>query len=267
MIERRAASTGRSTSTAPSTSTERATSTGCAVSTALKDLVDGPPHLLDVVHRSSRAWQLADASGRVVASLVTREAIRLPHSGVVTSLPGRASHVVVGAGSWSVGGARLRVSRWWSPARPSLPGLASLIDDRAVAELTKHWRAHLGQGAGLTPYADDVVCGALVTMLAARHRCAKPLAAAVTGANLESATTATSAALLRAAAKGYCIDQVAAYLTARARRVESGGPELAEVQRCRADLEQVGHSSGQGLLEGIHLLLHAPPAAGSRVAA
>jgi hypothetical protein len=150
----------------------------------LEQLVDGPLQVLEVVHRSSGAWQLADASGRIAACLVTRDAIRLPNSAVVTSLPGPASHVVVGAGSWSVGGSRFKVIRWWSPARPWLPGLASLVDDRAAAEMTTHWRAHLGQGGGLTPYADDVVCGALVALVAARHHRAAALAAAVAEANL-----------------------------------------------------------------------------------
>jgi hypothetical protein len=186
----------------------------------------------------------------------------------VTSLPGPASHVVVGAGSWSVGGSRFKVIRWWSPARPWLPGLASLVDDRAAAEMTTHWRAHLGQGGGLTPYADDVVCGALVALVAARHHRASALTAAVTEANLETATTATSAALLRTAAQGYCIDPVAAYLATRKRRAEFGGLELAhQMERCRADLEQVGHSSGRGLIEGIDLLLGAPPGTDGRVAA
>ena len=105
----------------------------------------------------------------------------------------------------------------------------------------------LGAGPGLTPYADDVLCGMLVALRAAGHHQAERWSAIVAAAALEQRTTATSAALLRLAAGGWCIDQVADYLTA----VASG----CGVEAAARELRQVGDSSGRGLIEGITALV------------
>ena len=70
---------------------------------------------------------------------------------------------------------------------------------------------------GLTPYADDVICGALVTLRATGHPAWPRLAQDIAGADLERATTATSAALLRTACEGWCIDELADLLRCLAR--------------------------------------------------
>ena len=142
---------------------------------------------------------------------------------------------------------RLDVTRWWSPPRPRLTGLGLVIDDAGVETMLREWRGRLGRGAGLTPYADDVLCGALVTLLAVGHLSGAELAGVVAATDLEAATTATSAALLRSATTGRCIDQLAGYLAALAGDVD-------ELRRRRSALEAVGNSSGRGLVEGVRLI-------------
>ncbi len=144
-------------------------------------------------------------------------------------------------------GKRLPVRRWWRPAKPRLPALRRRLRDDVVSQTCRQWRSSLGRGEGLTPYADDVLCGTLATMQAAGHPQAGPLAREIAAAPLEELTTAASAGLLRQAAAGWCLDEVAAVLTAHTTR---GG--LTAALAC---LEQIGHSSGSGLSEGIHNVL------------
>ncbi|MGH3447044.1 MAG: hypothetical protein ACRDP4_05415, partial [Nocardioidaceae bacterium] len=56
-------------------------------STICLPLLDAPRRELTVAHRGSTAWQLADISGRVVACVSTPDAVRLPHTLIVPSLP------------------------------------------------------------------------------------------------------------------------------------------------------------------------------------
>jgi hypothetical protein len=105
----------------------------------------------------------------------------------------------------------------------------------------------------LTPYDDDVLLAGLVTLRAAGSPHGARLADLVAVADLEAATTATSAALLRYAADGWCLDELAAYLTARAR---------GDADRCArsADaLARVGHSSGRGMLAGVRRVIGPGP--------
>jgi hypothetical protein len=224
--------------------------TGCAASTALAPMVDGPPRPLVVAHGSSTGWQLVDASGRVVACLLSPRSLRLPHGIVVSSpLPdARPAPVWLGAGRLRMGDDEHRVARWWRPAEPRHTDLQDRIDERAAAVVLRTWRSRLGAGDGLTPYADDVICGALITLLATGHPVGAELAAAVDAADLEVATTATSAGLLRQAAHGRCIDALAGYLASLTR-------DEAVRDRCLAMLEEVGHSSGRGMAEGVHSVL------------
>lgn len=101
----------------------------------------------------------------------------------------------------------------------------------------------LGAGPGLTPYADDVLCGMLVALRAAGHHQAERWSAIVAAAALEQRTTATSAALVRLAADGWCIDPLADHLNA----IATG----CAVENSARALGRVGHSSGHGLLEGV----------------
>ena len=147
-----------------------------------------------------------------------------------------------------VGSDRHTVTRWWVPASPHHPGLLRLVDDDAAAATARHWRQQVGEGPGLTPYADDVLVGTLVTLLAAGHPVAASLAADVAAAPLERLTTAASAGLLRQAARGVCLDELAAVLAAYA---GEGGDRTAVVDVAERRLLAVGHSSGRGLLRGV----------------
>jgi hypothetical protein len=224
----------------------------CVASEMLAPLLDAPRQRLRIAHRSPDAWQLAESSGRVVACIALPGAVRFPHAFLVpTGLPtGRSETVVVGEGELVVDGMRLGVTRWWSPPRPRLTRFGLAVDDVAAETMLRGWRDRLGTGAGLTPYADDVLCGAVVTLLAVGHPAGTELARAVDATDLEAATTATSAALLRSATTGRCIDQLAGYLGALT-------GDVHELRRRRSALEAVGQSSGRGLVEGVRRILRA----------
>jgi hypothetical protein len=175
-------------------------------------------------------------------------AVRLPHVVVVPSLPSGSSPVSVGDGTLGWGDWQQRVSRWWQPARPTEPLLSRRLSEEAVADFTASWSRDIGRGEGLTPYADDVICGALVLLRAAAHPSADTLAEQMRGIDLEQRTTATSAALLRQAADGWCIDQLANYLS----HLATGLGHSRDVVRA---LLAVGHSSGAGLLAGVRRLI------------
>lgn len=216
-------------------------------STLCAPLIDGPPQRLRVAHRSRLAWQLADENDLVVASVVSPGAVRLPNAFLLSggfAAAGTSPPLWVGDGTLEWHGVRLRVARWWRPARPRLSALRPRVRLDAAVALTRGWRRLLGRGAGLTPYGDDVLCGALVALHAAGHPLAADWSADVLATPLETLTTATSAGLLRLAAEGWCIDEAAAYLTSA-----SGGIGLEEAT---AGLLAVGHSSGRGLIDGIH---------------
>jgi Protein of unknown function (DUF2877) len=216
-------------------------------------LLDGPSQPLQVVHRSRAAYQLADRHGKVRLCLATATAVRLPYSVTVRRLPDGSEGGAIGDGRLAWGGHTYRVARWWTPARPDHPTLRRRVRCGPVDNLVRTWRHRLGRGVGLTPYDDDVTCGALVTLHAARDPRATGLSREVLCTPLEQATTATSAALLRAAAGGWCIDAVAAYLASLA----AEKPASAET----AALLDVGASSGHGLLEGMTRVCGAAPTA------
>jgi hypothetical protein len=223
-------------------------------SALLAPLVDGPVQTLDVVHRSRSAWQLADARGRVVLSVITASAIRLPHAAVVPSFPTGSSPISAGGGSLGWDGSRITVARWFAPARPILPSLYDRLDPAAVAAFARRWPASIGRGDGLTPYEDDIVCGGLIALRAAGHPAAEGIAWQIDESPLEGQTTAVSAALLRTAARGYCIDPLADFLASVAR--DDGSTErAASCHRARRSLLAVGHSSGHGLAAGVLGLL------------
>jgi Protein of unknown function (DUF2877) len=228
-------------------------------SALLARLLDGPSRSLHVVHRSRAAWQLADDTGRAVVCVITPGAVRLPHAAVVPSFPRGSSPISAGGGTLVWDGSRTPVARWFTPARPDLPTLYDRLDPAAVEALARRWPESIGSGDGLTPYRDDVVCGALVTLHAAGHPAAAALAAAVDKAPLERWTTALSAALLRHAAAGYCIDALARYLASIA-VPHAADPDAAAGERreAHAALLAVGHSSGHGLAAGVATMLGYP---------
>jgi hypothetical protein len=194
----------------------------------------------------------------------------------------------VGGGVLSIGGADgragssgaavFRASRWWRPPRPRglgavaparLAGAVRWLTGRvadpldalgraAVADLVEALAAGerpgpavsrlLGRGPGLTPTGDDVLAGALVTLSALGSPLTAMLGHAVLAA-APDATTAVSAGLLRRAAAGECIPQLADVLSA----VGDGGPDAAAgaLPRAAGALLAVGHCSGAGLLHGV----------------
>jgi hypothetical protein len=224
--------------------------------------LDGPVRSLAVSHRSRLAWSLADAEGRVAFCVMFPGAVRLPGACAVAPQAGQStpsskpmstpSSLSVGDGLLAWGddedpdAVRLRVARWWRPARPDPRDHAVLADDvdpASVRRLASTWPDLLGRGPGLTPYADDVLCGALVALRATGHSSMTDLALVIAGSELERSTTATSASLLRTACEGWCIDELADLLHALARDEDS--------MPARAALLRVGSSSGRGLVEGV----------------
>jgi hypothetical protein len=226
-------------------------------SALLAPVIDGPTQTLQVLHRSHAAWQLADARGRVVLCVISPQAIRLPHAAVVPSFPRGSSPISAGGGSLGWDGSRIKVARWFEPARPILPSLNDRLDPDAVGAFARRWPEKIGRGDGLTPYDDDVVCGGLVALSAAGHPAAAAIADEIDGADLERQTTALSAALLRMAARGYCIDALADFLTALSTEFtwSADPPDQVAIAEARTSLLEVGHSSGRGLSEGVVRLL------------
>ena len=125
------------------------------------------------------------------------------------------------------------------PDRPLADGDAKPLAD-AVRRL-------VGLGPGLTPAGDDVLAGALVA-LAATGGDAAALDRLV--APLRPHTTIVSAALLRCAAAGRAVPQLARFVTAAA----AGRAVPAMVQ----DLLRVGSTSGTALAHGALAALGAP---------
>lgn len=129
--------------------------------------------------------------------------------------------------------------------REQLPGVAldalSRGDRSAVIRL-------LGLGDGLTPVGDDVLCGWLVTSLAAG---CDTTAVRVAVQEHAHRTTDLSATLLADAAEGHSIPEFRSLLLALA---SDRGVDAAV-----ARLLTVGHSSGAGLLLGAHLALSSTP--------
>jgi hypothetical protein len=219
-----------------------------AASTLCCRLLAGPRTPLTVANRSRDAWLLTLPGRSGAVSLQTRRAVLLPPALVVQRLPLVAVPVEIGAGALWYDGNRVVVHRWFAPSRV-LPGdlPLSAASDRRVRGFLAGWRELVGRGEGLTPYGDDVVCGALLGLRATGEVRAGELAEQVRAFDLEARTTALSAALLRCAADGWCVPEVAAAVSALScgRRVE------ATCRRLRA----VGHSSGRGLLAGLFTVL------------
>jgi hypothetical protein len=216
-----------------------------SASSLLRPLLDGAVRPLRVVDRTSRTWHLCDANGRVVACLAPAGAWRLPYACVLDVLPAADLALSAGAGALVIDGHRLRPRRWWRPARPTVTSLR--VVPAAVDALSTQWRDDLGRGPGLTPYADDFMCGTVVALAAAGA--AAELRSLIAADDLEQRTTVVSAALLRLACAGWCIDEVAGYLAAL--DAEASGRPDADVAGRRRRLLEVGHSSGRGLVSGI----------------
>jgi Protein of unknown function (DUF2877) len=215
-----------------------------AASTALSAVLTGPPRPVTVVGSTARAWYLR-ADGLPAFCLATPDAVRVPCALLVPALPAVPDTTgTVGDGSLRLGCAEYKVARWWRPPRPrglsaaTLAAVAVTLASRVPAPPPLAVDRLLGAGPGLTPYGDDVLAGALVTLAATGSPRRRPLARRVR-ALAPTRTTAVSAALLWHAARGECVPELADLLAA---------PD----DGARADaLLRVGHSSGAGLAQGV----------------
>lgn len=129
--------------------------------------------------------------------------------------------------------------RAWRPAR---------VRRRSSSRvwLRASWFAErIGRGEGLTPEGDDEICGALLVAYAVGD---PALAAAVLP--LLPRTTALSASLIEAAAQGYAVPPLVAFVDA----VTTGDPMAAAR---RPAVAAIGHTSGAALLRGVDLALTA----------
>lgn len=215
-----------------------------AASTLCVDLLAGPRIPLTVEHRGRQAWQLSASGFPLGVSLLTPGAVRLPQAVVVSHLPSETPRLSIGRGALWYDDQRVSVRRWFRPARVTGGQRARrAASDHGLHALLVSWLTHLGRGGGLTPYGDDVICGVMLGLLAAGDPRASWLADGLRDTDLDSRTTATSAALLRCAAEGWCIPEVDRLL----RSLSGTRPDPGAV----AGLLLVGHSSGRGLLAGL----------------
>lgn len=173
----------------------------------------------------------------IVASdaLVLPTSLRLAVSGPVAWGVEPGDIVTVGGGMVTMARHGIRVVRTWRPRQ---------VATGAPVPAAVDWAgllADVGRGPGLTPRADDVLCGAL---LAARaFGVARPDELPL------ARTTSLSASLLVAAQGGYAVSCVVDHMD----HVLAGSPD-AEVSR--SAVLAIGHTSGAGLLEGIELVTY-----------
>ncbi|MPZ95122.1 MAG: DUF2877 domain-containing protein [Propionibacteriales bacterium] len=214
------------------------------------------------------------------AIVLATRAVHRPFRGV-----GSPASALVGDGSIELGPLTVTMGSSWAPPRPTIrhaqhaagraeelgrlvsrcavppsPEMARPLTDLAAGlravdrhRVSAASHALIGLGPGLTPSGDDVLSGALVTGSA--FGCRAPrlrvAAEAITGA-AETAlgrTPLVSAALLRHAARGECIAELAALLAALDEGAPLDGPLAA--------LLAVGHHSGSDLARGVAIVLAA----------
>jgi hypothetical protein len=219
-----------------------------AASTLCGPLLSGPRIALGTAFRGRTSWLLTGADATCSVSLLTPRAVLLPRSCVLPALPPPTARVSIGDGAIWYDDHRVAVRRWFTPARVVRGALRShAASPEAVGSRVAGWRDRLGEGEGLTPYGDDVVCGLMLGLIASDHEYADRLAREIRDTDLEARTTAVSATLLRCAGEGWCIPEVEELLDALSshRGVEPAVRRLLEV----------GHSSGRGLCEGLSSVL------------
>jgi hypothetical protein len=223
-----------------------------AASTLIRPVMDGPLRAATVVAATPMGAYLLLDDGSDVVPLLTADALLLPTAVRVGSgaagapLPLRAGQqATVGAGAIRAPGLRVDIARTFRPARVRPVGDRRSVPTLAGGDL----RGRIGLGPGLTPEADDEFAGWLLVgwALGATHPDLRP--------ELHR-TTALSASLLRAAARGHAVPRVVAYVDA----VVSG--HLEEGSRLRAGVAAIGHTSGPAVLRGIDAALVAARQAG-----
>lgn len=241
-----------------------------AAAVSVAAVLHGPRRLAVVAAVTDQAVYVDTGDrDRPAVCLVTPGAVRVPCALVLggrAALPRLAlgDTGLIGGGELALAGVAYRPARWWRPARPRTAAVAAplavgpLADPpahlppldagtaQAVAVLSRDLAAGaplapavaalLGRGPGLTPLGDDVLAGALVALVAAASPAA-PRLAAETLRQAPHRTTFVSAALLRHAARGECVPELAAFV--------AGRPGATEA------LLRVGHTSGAGLAHGV----------------
>jgi hypothetical protein len=212
-----------------------------AVSDAVAAALTGPRRAVRVEAVTPHAVYLATGDPDCPAlCLADRAAIRVPCALVVDRVPALAvgDRGEAGDGELRLSGFHGRVARWWRPPRPRRVS-AALLSMEPFTAAPLDVGALLGRGPGLTPFGDDVLAGALVTLGARGAPAFEPLAAEVR-ALAPTRTTFVSAALLHHAARGECVAELAAFLT---------GTGTVDA------LLAVGHTSGAGLAQGVRAAL------------
>jgi hypothetical protein len=254
-----------------------------AASSALRGVLTGPAQPARLLGAGPAALYLETAREPAVVAVLTHDAVRLP-CGIVlpatraelpltaigpvaggerrsTTIPPAGYLVGDGRVSWTgpAGPVVLDIVREWPVVRVGtgapvpaavravraalrgrsgeLPAVPRTVIGPAIAA------GLLGRGPGLTPAGDDLLAGLLLGCLAFGGP-AGSLAAAVDSLG-PAQTTALSAALLRHAARGECIGEVAALAAA----LTAGGP----VESAASRLLGVGHTSGTALALGLVL--------------
>jgi hypothetical protein len=218
-----------------------------AASTLARPLVHGPVRAATVVAATPMGAYLLLDDGSDVVPLLTADALLLPTAVRVGSGAAEApcalragQPATVGAGAIRAPGLRVDIARTFRPARVRPVGHHRSAAMLPVGDL----RGRIGRGPGLTPEADDELAGWLLVAWAL----------GATPPDLEPEvhrTTALSASLLRAAARGYAVPRVVAYVDA----VVDG--DRREGSRLRPAVAAIGHTSGPALLRGIDAALGA----------
>jgi hypothetical protein len=255
-----------------------------AASSALRPVLAGPARPAELLGLSRGALYLKATGQPGVLVVLCHDAVRLPCGLLLatttaelplTSLAPRAARsasfmIGDGAVSWlgPAGRVVVRAVREWAPVRPAqgevaasalatvravLSGADPGIDSRAAAGLADAARDYdasvsvaarlLGSGPGLTPSGDDVLAGFLAGAFAFGLDAAG-LRQAVADLAL-ARTTALSAALLWHAARGECIDELAAVAAVLT------GQRSGDSGRALSRLLSIGHTSGAALALGL----------------
>lgn len=232
-----------------------------AVSALSAALVLGPTRTATVVGSAQAGCYLHLAgTGRhrpevlpvlVPEALALPTAVRLAYPCAELAALAVRDRVQVGHGRIEAAGLTITIVRTFRPSRvrestdgsgpdtapetgpePSLDGSGSPGPDTGLVE-------RIGLGLGLTPEIDDELAGHLLVAVAMGWPTP----------DLEPylhQTSALSASLLRAAAQGYAVPAVVAYVDAVV------GHDQRTADRVRPQIEAIGHTSGPALLRGIH---------------
>lgn len=237
-----------------------------------------PPHVGTVIHAGSDAIYVSSYDD--VLGVVSRHATSLPCT-ISTRLhtldgalgeggrPMVGDDVTIGFGVIDFGTTTVGVGRYIDFAMPTfnpagvepmkerLDGLigtsshpteldASLLSMLA-ARPTDALMLTLGRGSGLTPFGDDVVCGMIAILVAGADPCADGLCERAVALAPER-TTSLSATLLRRAALGEALPAFADVVSALIENPNNAAARISQLLR-------IGHSSGAGMLLGLHLAL------------